>query len=399
MTVACNTYCLYSYVSSHKTYLRMSILKHNFLQTRTMHRIRIFMLHLLRWIILQHLSVASANSACEVECLCDASPGCWNQLSCCQESLLHQKVRSSRDASLFTPAVRYPPSLGGNRKKRGIGMQHFQKSSCVYPAVHAEQFLEEFNDIIHKYSFRVIHGCSENHVGSDLHAKCLAFRNISSLDSNIPVVSGKTKAIYANKFCGHCNNIDNFEPFTHQFVCGNALYGDWELLSLEKTPENQMGLIRSGLCIYALQPPDTVTLEIPENRCLAAKHTSCSSTIGADIVDKRVWNNCHSSVASQDESYCAFCGDTEFSYVGGSVNNSVQASCNEGCPKYIDTVMSFSFFILLNIDEALSESSDDRAMKPRDLKCGNATNDVYDNFMVSILINPYLTNGFSLTFG
>ena len=112
-------------------------------------------------------------------------------------------------------------------------------------------------------------------------------------------------------------NNQTFDTFGHQFVCGNALFGKWELLSAEFTQEHQMDLIRSRLCVYALHPPDIETLKIPENRCLAAKHSDCSPAAVADVVDKRFWqpSDCHAAVSSHDENYCAFCGDqsTRFS--------------------------------------------------------------------------------------
>ena len=132
---------------------------------------------------------------------------------CCPESIVSRKVRSSsEDHELFPPVVPNPPGPSGNwnlhsAKKRNIGLQNLPKTSCVYPVVYAEPLIEEFNGNVNKYSFRMIYDCRENHMGSELHTKCLAFRNLSSLEINIPVVSRNSKAIYANRFCAECNDI------------------------------------------------------------------------------------------------------------------------------------------------------------------------------------------------
>ena len=344
------------------------------------------MLQLFNWIFLSNPSVVptTSDTSCEIKCLCNAVPECWNKLSCCPHSIVSRQVRSSSDDhQLLTPNVEDQPVLSGSWNV------HSANTTCVYAVVHAEPLLVEFN--VYKSSIRVIHDCRENYIGSELHAKCLAFKNLSSLESSIPVIHRNTNAIYANKFCAQCQNIETYEPFKYRFICGNDLLGNWELLSLEATQDNQMVLIRSGLCIYVLNPADLETLKIPENRCLAAEHNDCPPTV-ADVVDKRYWrrSDCNSAMSSEDENYCAFCGDqnTMFADAGETVNNSVHTICNGGCPAETDitSVMSFSFFILLNIDDALIQSSDDRTTKPRDLKCGNETNDVYDNYMVRIIV-------------
>ena len=286
----------------------------------------LFLPNLIGWFLLSISNVsANTKSTCEVECLCDALPACWNQLSCCPASFIDREVRSSNDAMRpevehfsnvdgFMPSAREPRSPGRewsihSTKKRGTDVQNWQNSSCVYPFVHSEPLLDEFKAVVVGHQFRVVHDCRGNHSGSDLHTKCLAFRNISNLESVIPVVDGNTMTIYANRFCAECSDIQDFEAFLHQFICSNALLGQWELLSLERTQENQLNLIRSGLCVYFIKPPDKETLKIPENRCLSAKYTNCNQAGDAVVIDKNYWHDCLTTLSLPDGNLCAFCSD------------------------------------------------------------------------------------------
>ena len=132
----------------------------------------------------------------------------------------------------------------------------------------------------------MIHDCPGNHICSDLHTKYVDFRYLSSFDSVIPVVDRNTMTIYANRFCAECNDIQDFQAFFHEFVCSNALLGNWEFLSLDRTQENEMVLIRSGLCVYYLKGSETNSLDfVTENRCSSAKYTDCSHTGDALVVE------------------------------------------------------------------------------------------------------------------
>ena len=44
------------------------------------------------------------------------------------------------------------------------------------------------------------------------------------------------------------------------------------------------------------------------------------------------------------------------------------------------------FPYLMSLDKALIPASDDRIMEPRDLKCGNQSENVNDKFMVRMVI-------------
>ena len=197
------------------------------------------------------------SSMCEVECYCAATPDCWNHLPCCPESLIHRQVSHVVDMT----ANREPRSLSQDRndhatkKKRSSVVQTWQNQSCIYPFIHITPLPEEFEDVLNEAPFRVIHGCRENHTGSELHTKCLDFRNISTLEKLIPVADLNTMTIYANRFCAECNDVKDFEVFMPELICRNALLGNWEFLSLERTQENLMNLVRSGLCVFYLRPP------------------------------------------------------------------------------------------------------------------------------------------------
>ena len=319
--------------------------------------------------------------------MCDTPPVSWNQLPCCPEPFTHPN-----DSHDFVPSVREPRSYSRERsvhaiKKRSPGVKKWQNQSCIYPFVHVEPLYEEFHIFLSEIPFRVIHDCRGNHTGSDLHTKCLDFTSLSSFESVIPVVDRNTKTIYANRFCAECNAIQDSHAFPHEFVCRNALLGNWELLSLERTQENEMVLIRSGLCVYFLKGSETNSLDIVAgNRCSSAKYTDCSHSEDALVVENWYKYNSLSKQYFQDGYHCALCGNQSdsFSGIGQSVIRSVQTSCSYGCA--LDVVMSFSFFVLMSLDKALIPVSDDRIMEPRDLKCGNQSNDIYDIFMVGMIL-------------
>ena len=292
----------------------------------------------------------------------------------------------------FMPSIRERRSLSRERrvhaiKQRSPVVQTSLNASCMYPFVHSEPLLQEFQEIAESNAFRVIHSCQRKYIGSELHSKCLDFRNASSLESVVPVVDGKTRTIHANRFCAECSGIQDFEAFQHKFVCSNEILGHWEFLSLERTQENQPTLIKSGLCVYSLQPPDNETLNIVENRCLSAKYTDCNEAGDAMVLGKSSWHDFAHSMFIQGGYYCAFCGDQHdkprVSDIEQSANKSVQTTCNGEYPNPPrQNVMSFSFFILMSLDKALITTSDDRVTESHDMKCGNQSYDVYDKFMV-----------------
>ena len=153
---------------------------------------------------------------------------------------------------------------------------------------------------------RVIHDCKGNHIGSELHMKCSNFRNISSIQNVLPVVDKSTKIFYANRFCAECSNIQHFVALPYDFLCSNELLGDCELLSLPPTQENQMFLLRSGLCNYFFKRPDPY--RAAEHRCLVARYNNCEQAEDAVVhVSWNNWRDCISTRPWQDHALCAYC--------------------------------------------------------------------------------------------
>ena len=297
------------------------------------------------------------------------------------------------DSPVSTPSVRVPRSPNRGQgihamKKRSGQEKASQNSSCVYSFVYTEPLHREFlKHLYNDIAFRVFHYCLQKHIGSEFYLKCQGFRNVSTLESAIPVVDRKTNIIYANRFCAECNDIDDFEVFHHEFVCSNEILGHWDFLSLEQTEENQLVLLRSGLCVYSLKPPDNKTLNTAGNRCMSAKYTDCNQAEEA-VVSDFDWETYKSSVEYlEDGEYCALCGYQRdipaYSDIGQFADNNVQRACTYGeCLDKPIHVMSYSFFILMSLDKALLTTADDRAMKPSHLTCGNQSDYVYDKYMV-----------------
>ena len=356
------------------------------------------------------------NNTCEVVCLCDVSPVCWNQLPCCTESFSHRTVRNPVEE--LSPVVRNSPVDGEMpmlrpvrelrslfreqkihkterkplfREPRSPVAERRQNSSCVYPMIYIGPLLDEFKKRVYKIPFRMIHDCQETFIDSDLHKKCLEFRNISRLENVIPVADAQTNTVYANRFCAECSGIHDFEEFSIEFICDNALLGHWELLSLERTQENMERLIKSGLCVYSLQPPNKKTLKNVQNRCMAATYTECNQAEVPVVIAKSYSYDCDSKRCFRDNYYCAFCGDTtnklRFSGINKS-ENIVQTTCNAGCPNDRYDVMTFSFFILMSLDRVLMTTDGDWVLESRDQKCKNQSH-VYDQYMVRTLSNLF----------
>ena len=124
---------------------------------------------------------------------------------------------------------------------------------------------------------------------------------------------------------------------------------------------------------------------------MAATYTECNQAEVPVVIDKSYWYDCDSKRYFRDNYYCAFCGDTtnklRFSGTNKS-ENSVQTTCNAGCPNDRHDVMTFSFFILMSLDRVLLTTDDDRVLEPRDQKCKNQSH-VYDQYMVRILSNLF----------
>ena len=291
------------------------------------------------------------------------------------------------------PSVREPRSLGQEKgihvvKKRNQQVKSSYKSSCVSPFVYTEPLHKDFAGAD---PFRVFHDCLQKFIGSEMYLKCQDFRNVSSLERIIPVVDRKTKIIYANRFCADCNDIEDIETFHHKFRCSTEILGRWDLLSLEQTEENKIVMFRSGLCVYDLDPPDKKTLQTAGNMCLIAKYTNCyhAEDVAVSKFEWYLYNL--SSLYLEDGEHCALCGYQnampEYPIIGQSAKNTVQGACNyRECQTFRSHFMSYSFFILMSLDEALPTKSDDRVLTPSDLTCGNQSYVIYDKYMVRNII-------------
>ena len=235
------------------------------------------------------------------------------------------------------PSVRKRRSPGrGNGTfaiEKGIPRLMLKNSTCVHPFVYTEPLHQEFIKFADENMFRVSHDCLHQFIGSEIHMKCQDFRNVSSLESVIPVVDINTTLIYANRFCAVCNNINikEVDAFHLDFICSNELLGHWDLLSLKQTEENQIDLFQSGLCVYSLQPPDDKTLDTAGNTCLSAKYTDCNQTEDALVTDYD-WKKYNIFTESlESDRYCALCGYRSVMLSNPNIRqpaNTVQEACH-----------------------------------------------------------------------
>ena len=141
--------------------------------------------------------------------------------------------------------------------------------------------------------------------------------------------------------------IQRFVAFRHDVICSNELLGDWELLSLERTQENQMVLPRTGLCIYYFKIHEikpSVYFDITaEHRCLAAKYSLCEQAEDAGVSrDYLFGRDCLLMLPLQDATYCSFCSGQNDNAT--SIHNIVLSVSNTLCKEHIPE-LGFSFYI------------------------------------------------------
>ena len=355
------------------------------LYCRSMWRDGLILVLFIGWCVLQ---TYSADSTCEIDCACDTPPTCWNQLQCCPEMFMRREASDYFDT--FMPIFNAKHRRKRDAiliKKRDTVEYYWQNQSCMYPFVYAQSLYKEFQHLDNTNALRVIHDCRRDHNGSDLHRKCLNFRKLHDLVYELFVVDPYTLLVYANRFCAQCSGIQLYEPFQSKFICNDAILGNWELLTLERTPENEMYLIRSGLCVYFLTPPgDDPRHILGANVCISASYTDCDPAVDDLIVNGFSSYDCLSTQISEDANYCAFCGDPSYRHPATDVilqNSSVFRRCDI-C--FLEITLTYSFFILLNLDEALLPAADDRITEPKNLDCGNQSTNIYDNFMVGVIL-------------
>ena len=94
-----------------------------------------------------------------------------------------------------------------------------RNTSCLYPVIYKEPF-DIFRDPKRhaKFPIRMVHVCNDEYVGSELHEKCLDYRNTKELDYMLPVISNTTELVYVNRFCAECSNELNFTQFEPVFA-------------------------------------------------------------------------------------------------------------------------------------------------------------------------------------
>ena len=199
--------------------------------------------------------------SCTIPCSCDPST-CWDKLPCCPD--IHEPMPESR-----------------------------RNSSCLYPVISSKPY-NVFNHPQNHAGFprRMVHDCEQQHIASELHRKCLIFRNTSDVEHLVPVVSNSTGIIYANRFCAECSGITNYQTFTTEFICWNNLLfpRNWELLALEWSTENRIKLIEAGMCNYVFSTPNVDELE--NNRCMQVRYTACNETGEWDVYDPVLEDAC-----------------------------------------------------------------------------------------------------------
>ena len=144
------------------------------------------------------------------------------------------------------------------------------------------------------------------------------------------------------------------------------------------------------MCVLSPTPNRENPIIVYENWCVRAIYSRCNETGDAVIISKSRQPLCLSTLSLQDNNdyECAFCNDQSGHYFPGSGqsdSNILKVRCAKRC-LFSSDLMSFSFFILMSIDEALIPASDDRIMEPRDMKCGKVSNDIYDKYMVRIYL-------------
>ena len=227
-------------------------------------------------------SFASSQYPCLLPCSCDHST-CWDKLPCC-------------------------PDIPQPKPERR------RNSSCHYPVISSEPY-NSFNHPSSHVNFpiRMVHDCEREYIASELHRKCLLFRNTSDVELLVPVVSNSTGIVYANRFCAECSGITNYDTFTVQFMCSNRLL--WpdklELLSLEWNGENRIKLIKAGICNYVFNAQNIDAME--SNRCMKVRYTACNASGEWDFKDQFLEDACNAYELTYRDIYknyhCMLCNN------------------------------------------------------------------------------------------
>lgn len=250
-------------------------------------------------------------------------------------------------------------------------------SSCLYPVIHSER-LNRFNrpDNHVMFSLRMVHDCALEYIGSDLHEKCLLYRNTSNMDNLTPVMSNTTGVIYVNRFCAECSQIRYFEAFKPIFVCWYELFSpvNWDQLRVEWTLENQYRLTQAGLCVYIFRVPDEE--KIKANACSNPIYTSCNQTGDMDVMDPFLTEACEAYELPYKRQYrnihCFLCNIK----AGQQVYNP-HAYCPQ--TKLDQYIFEISFYAIIDVEQF---HISDRVIS-ENKQCEDTAASMHDRYLVS----------------
>ena len=291
--------------------------------------------------------------SCTIPCSCDPST-CWDKLPCCPD--IHEPMPESR-----------------------------RNSSCLYPVISSKPY-NIFNHPQHHADFpiRMVHDCEQQHIASELHRKCLIFRNTSDVEHLVPVVSNSTGIIYANRFCAECSGITNYQTFTTEFICWNSLLfpRNWELLALDWSTENRIKLIEAGMCNYVFNTPNVDELE--NNRCMQIRYTACNETGEWDVYDPVLEDACGAYELPYNDNFrnfhCMLCNTPSWYSLPEN-----RYSWYPTCYFFKTSILEISFYSLISLDHKQLTGKSSPYLNKVDQACRNMPHAVYDKYTVSIV--------------
>ena len=186
------------------------------------------------------------------------------------------------------------------------------------------------------FPIRMVHDCEERFIASELHRKCLMFRQFNTTDIKnlVPVVSEGSGIVYVNRFCAECSGpgIEHYQTCRTEFICWNRLlqHNQWELLALEWNKENRVKLIEVGMCNYVFHAPRPVKME--NNRCMDFRYTSCNETGQWEVNDPFLEEACGAYELPYQDFYknyhCMMC-NTPLRYSSPENRHRINPLCNQ----------------------------------------------------------------------
>ena len=265
--------------------------------------------------------------------------------------------------------------IGVNQSKSGTF-----ETICRYPMIYREPLQVDFSDRFRHTMLRMITACQDSFVGSVLQSKCYDFKNTTNLETVTPVTDRATGRIFTNRYCAECNGLHDYEIFIDQFICNDKLFEDWKLLSMDRTHDNQITLIKLGLCVYYFTPPNKTIADIPENKCFAVTYKHCNKTGDKFIRGAHIWNLCGAKDWFQNDNTCSLCD--EIPYPTNALNyNRLLRLCDKRCKEDFANIMSVSFFALISLERTQMQTIDVLGLGNGDQKC-QESGGVYDKYTV-----------------